>query len=85
MSSYACTKEEPKVGGHYQYQSDRITDFGEKELIEVELVKDQSDDKYYKHTFLNLETGKKFKIVQAKGDYYYGGMPRLWDEGEYSE
>ena len=83
MSSYDCTKDGAKVGGHYQFQSDRITDFGEKELIDVELVKDTSDKEYYNHTFKDLNTGKKFKITQAKGNYYYGGMPRLWDEGEY--
>ena len=83
MSGFLNTAEEPKVGKQYEYQFDRLTDFGEKEVIEVELVKDQSDKEYYKFTFKNLETGKKFKIVQAKGDYYYGGMPRLWDQGEY--
>jgi hypothetical protein len=83
MSSFINTAEPPEVGKQYQYQSDRITDFGEKELIDVILVKDQSDKNYYKYTFKNMETGKNFKVVQAKGDYYYGGMPRLWDEGEY--
>lgn len=77
------TAEPLKIGSHYQYQGDRFTDFGVKEITEVELVKDTSDDQYYKLTFKDLDTGKKFKVVQAKGDYYYSGMPRLWDEREY--
>lgn len=81
--SFINTKEYPKVGKIYEYQSDRLTDFGEKEIILVEVVKDTSNDDYYQFIFKNLATGKKFKVVQAKGNYYYSGMPRLWDEGEY--
>lgn len=81
--SFINTQEPLKVGGHYQYQSDRFTDFGEKELIDVELVKDTSTKDRWIFTFKNLDTGKRFKVEMAKGDFYYGGMPRIWDEGEY--
>lgn len=92
MSSYDCTSEGIKVGGHYQYQPDRLSDFTEKEILEVELVKDESDDKDYHHTFKPLEEVPEdfeldkdgtFEVIMMKGDFYFPGMTRIWDEGEY--
>lgn len=92
MSSYICTKEPLKVGGHYEYQPDRLSDFSEKEVLLVELVKDESDEKYYKHTFkpledvpedFELEKDGTFQVEMMKGDFYFPGMTRIWDEGEY--
>ena len=92
MSNYVCTKEPLKVGGRYQYQDDRLTDFGAKEILEVELVKDESDGKYYRHTFkpledvdddFELDDNGTFTVEMMTGNFYFPGMARVWDEGEY--
>ena len=72
-----------EVGGHYQYQEDRLTDFGSKSIQEVELIEDNSNNEYYKLKLKDLDDGEIFEVEMAKGNFYYGGMPRIWDEGEY--
>ncbi len=91
--SFINTEKTLKIGKHYQYQDESLTGFGDKEIIEVTLLKDNSDKEYWRLVFKPLsdvpeefELDKKgnFEVVMMKGDFYYPGMPRIWDEGEYS-
>lgn len=72
-----------EVGKEYQYQGDRMTDFGEKEIRNVILVKDRSNSNMYKLTFKDIDTDEKFDVEIGRGGFYYSGMPRVWPKGEY--
>jgi len=91
MSNTICTKEPLKIGGRYQYK-EGLTGFGDAQFLEVELIEDNSDKDYYRYKFKplselpngwNLNRKGLFEVELAKGDYYYSGMPRIYDEGEY--
>lgn len=83
--SFVNTKDKKLVvGEEYQYQSDRLSDFTRKNIEIVVLLKDNSDEKYYKLKLMNVDTKEQFDIEMLKGNFYYAGMPRLWDKDEYS-
>ncbi|MCP6727627.1 MAG: hypothetical protein KJI69_06470 [Patescibacteria group bacterium] len=83
MSFLNTKNKELKVGEQYQYQSGRLTDFGEKVIQNVTLIEDNSTEERYVLKFQDDDTEEIFDVEMLKGSFYYGGMPRIWDKDEY--
>ena len=83
MSFINTKNKELKVGEEYQYQSDRITDFGKKTIQNVILVEDNSTEERHILKFQDIDTDECFDADMLKGNFYYSGMPRIWDKDEY--
>lgn len=82
--SFNNTGKEFEVGKTYQFQGDRLTDFGQKTIQTVELLEDNSTETRYKLKFKDLQDGEVFETEMLKGNFYFSGMPRVWPDGEYS-
>jgi len=90
--SFINTKEPLKVGEEYQYK-EGLTGFGDDIIANVVLIEDRSDDKDWKFVFKILQASEDcsdwlneeglLESEMLKGDFYFSGMPRIWDKDEY--
>lgn len=83
--SFINTEEPLEIGKNYQYKEG-------SDIVDVELVEDNSDDKMWRFVFMPLHPypeywemadDEKLEVEMMKGNFYFPTMPRIWDEDEY--